>query len=460
MQPLEPNDLLSRTPSRRGLLKQTALGAAALSLTGPAIAAPEKGEAARWDALVRSNETIQRARTIALDLLKPSPKVLQHGLALHADSLVFDAYAFAPRAALDGAALAKAIEDGASEVELQDLTEDMGMTRAATVQREREELQIAFWAAGVTCIYQNAGEECQHPQRLLKRLARFTFLTDMLRPILSKATAPRDVEEVKCAGRHCLYLTGNGVPLPQDWHTVEEELRYIRIFFQLGIRMMHVTYQRRNMLGDGCGETANGGLSDFGRHAITEMNRQGVLVDVAHSGWQTSLEAAKTSSKPVVASHTTAAGMHRHIRSKPDDVLRALAESGGYAGICCISPFLGGRGDIAAFLDHIDYAVKRIGVDHVAIGTDIAYTSRHVAAERKKLPARRKARARFAALWPRDTSTVTATARESLAWTNWPLFTVGLVQRGYRDEEIRKIIGGNVMRVARAVFPAVPPVQS
>ena len=101
-----------------------------------------------------------------------------------------------------------------------------------------------------------------------------------------------------------------------------------------------------------------GGLSDFGRQAIAEMNRQGVLVDIAHSGWQTSLEAAKVSTKPVVASHTTAAGLHHHIRSKPDEVLKALAESGGYAGICCISQFLGGKCDINAFLDHIDYVVN------------------------------------------------------------------------------------------------------
>ena len=333
----------------------------------------------------------------------------------------------------------------------------MGMTRAITDLREREEFMMAFRASGVTCIYQNAGEECQHPQRLIKRLARFTFLTDMLKPFLTKATTPNDIDLVKKGGGHCLYLTGNGVPLPQDWISVEEELRTIRVFFQLGIRMMHVTYQRRNMLGDGCAETANGGLSDFGRQAIAEMNRQGVLVDIAHSGWQTSLEAAKVSTKPVVASHTTAAGLHHHIRSKPDEVLKALAGSGGYAGICCISQFLGGKCDINAFLDHIDYVVKKIGIDHVAIGTDVAYSSRPSGNNSIKLPPRRKSRTRFAALWPKETLTSTESARESIAWTNWPLFTVGLVQRGYRDEDVKKIIGGNVMRVAKSVFPTYPP---
>jgi len=446
---------IQQKTTRRTLLRNAGVAAATLSLGNAACAdAADAPDPQRLDALIQANETIQRARQIGLGILKPRPRDLEHGLALHARSLVFDGYAFAPRAAIDGARLAKAIEEGASDVEVQDLTEDMSMVRGATDPREREELLMAFRAAGVTCIYQNAGEECQHPLRLLKRLARFTFLTDMLKPTLAKATTPAGIEEAKRAGRHCLYLTGNGVPLPQDWSSVEEELRYIRIFFQLGIRMMHVTYQRRNMLGDGCAETANGGLSDFGRQALAEMNRQGVLIDVAHSGWRTSLEAARASAKPVVASHTAAVGLHRHIRGKPDDVLRALAESGGYAGLCCIPQFLGGRGDIGAFLDQLDYLVKRIGADHVAIGTDIAYTSRQDGAERKRVPARRRSRARFASLWPREIFTAAAAARESLAWTNWPLFTVGMVQRGYRDEDIQKIIGGNVMRVARAVLPA------
>jgi membrane dipeptidase len=448
----------SQRPTRLALLADAALGAAALTVHNHARAAADEpageADAQRLDALIQSNETIQRAKQVALDILKPRPRDLEHGLELHARSLVFDGYAFAPRAAVDGARLAQAVQDGASDAELQDMTEDMSMVRGVTDRREREEWLTAFRAAGVTCIYQNAGEECQHAVRLLKRLARFTYITDMLRPTLSKATTPADIAEAKRAGRYCLYLTGNGVPLPQDWRTVEEELGLIRVFFQLGIRMMHVTYQRRNMLGDGCAETANGGLSDFGRNALAEMNRQGVLIDVAHSGWRTSLEAARASAKPVVASHTAAAGLNRHIRGKPDDVLRALAESGGYASVCCIPQFLGARGDIAAFLDHIDYMVKLVGADHIAIGTDIAYTSRQDAAERKRVPARRRSRARFASLWPRETFTATAAARESLAWTNWPLFTVGLVQRGYRDEDIQKIIGGNVMRVARAVLPA------
>jgi membrane dipeptidase len=216
--------------------------------------------------------------------------------------------------------------------------------------------------------------------------------------------------------------------------------------------MMHLTYNRRNLIGDGCAEPANAGLSDFGRAVVAEMNRLGVIPDVAHSGWQTSFEAAQVSEYPVVASHTTCEALHRHIRSKPDDVIRAIIETGGYIGICCIPRFLGGKGDINAFLDHIDYAVRRFGADHVAIGTDVAYTSRASASENRKVPPRGRRRDRWEALWPDDPFVTTPEATESLSWTNWPLFTVGMVQRGHSDDDIRKILGGNVLRVARDAF--------
>ncbi len=392
---------------------------------------------------------IARAREVGLSLLKPSRKEQEHGLKLHAESLVFDGYGFAPRAAIDGDVVREAVEAGASDLEVQDLTEDMGMTRAAIDPTERAEFISAWEAAGVTCIFQNAGEEGQDPLRLMKRLARFTYLADMLPQTLRRAATPDDIVAAKEAGRRCLYLTGNGVPLTQQWASVPDEMRDIRVFFQLGIRMMHLTYNRRNLIGDGCGEPSNAGLSDFGRAVVAEMNRLGLIPDVAHSGWQTSLEAAKVSDCPVVASHTTCGDLYRHIRSKPDEVIRAIVDSGGYVGICCIPRFLGGKGDINAFLDHIDYAVRRFGADHVAIGTDVAYTSRAAAAENRKVPRRGRSRERWEALWPEDPFVTTPEATESLAWTNWPLFTVGLVQRGHSDEDIRKILGGNVLRVAR-----------
>ena len=404
----------------------------------------------------KKNEVIQQARQVALDILKPSDKDLKQGLELHADSLVFETYGFAPRAAVDGDAIRQAAEAGASPIELKDMREEMSMTRYATDPAERAEFAEAWEAAGVTCIFQNAGEEGQDPMRLIKRLARFTHATDLMRDFLPKAVTADDVETAKKENRHCLYFSGNGAPLRQHWVSVEDELRYIRVFFQLGIRMMHLTYQRRNMIGDGCGEATDGGLSDFGRAVVAEMNRVGVIVDVAHSGWKTSLDAARASEKPMVASHTVCAALNKHIRSKPDEVIGAIVDTGGMVGICCIPSFLGGQGHIGAMLDHIDYVVRKFGADHVGIGTDVAYTSRNSAAENKKIPPRARARSDFRSLWPEGSLTAPAgshpKARQSMAWTNWPLFTVGLVQRGHSDDDIRKILGGNMLRVARDVL--------
>ncbi|WP_152051590.1 dipeptidase [Tautonia marina] len=436
---------------RRGFLGTSA----ALAMAGTAWhahAGMENEAPSRLVARREPDPKIARARDVALGLMKPTGKELEHGLRLHAESLVFDAYGFAPRAAIDGDAVRAAVEAGASAIEVQDLTEDMSMTRPAIDPAEQADFEAAWEASGVTCIFQNAGEEGQDPLRLMKRLARFTYLTDMLPETLRRAASPDDILAAKEQGKHCLYLTGNGVPLTQQWVSVQDELRYVRVFFQLGIRMMHLTYNRRNLIGDGCAEPANAGLSDFGRAVVAEMHRLGVIPDVAHSGWQTSLEAAQLSDHPVVASHTTCEALHRHIRSKPDQVIRAIVDTGGYVGICCIPRFLGGKGDINAFLDHIDYAIRRFGADHVAIGTDVAYSSRASATENRKVPSRGPRRDRWEALWPDDPYVTTPEATESLSWTNWPLFTVGMVQRGHSDDTIRNVLGGNVLRVARQAF--------
>jgi membrane dipeptidase len=403
-------------------------------------------------------EAIQHARDVALSILQPSQREIEHGLELHRDAIVCESYGLGLRAAVDGDAVAAAIEAGASMVEIQDMTKDMSMTRCVTDPGEREEYRAAWEASGVTCILQNAGEEGNAPLRLIKRLARYTYVTDMLPDVLRRATTPDDIVAAKKEGRHCMYMMCNGVPLPQDWVSVEEELRYIRVFFQLGCRMMHLTYNRRNVIGDGCAEPGDAGLSDFGRAVVQEMNRVGVIVDVAHSGWQTCLDAAQVSERPVVVSHSCAWALNHHHRCKPDEVIRAVVDTGGTMGITNVPAFLGDKGDIGAMLDHIDYVAGKFGVDHVTIGTDRAYISSSAERETAKIPRRARQRARWEALWQQNDAIYDPRWRQehqvqSLAWTNWPVFTIGLVQRGYSDDDIRKIVGGNVLRVIREVWP-------
>ena len=156
------------------------------------------------------------------------------------------------------------------------------------------------------CIFQNCGEESNDVERLIKRLGNYTRTIDYCTEVYERCSFPEKLEEIRARGNKALYITTNGVPISSKFVSADENLHLVESFFNLGVRMMHLTYNRRNLMGDGCAEAANAGLSDFGRMAIAEMNRVGVIPDVAHSGQQTSLEAALCSKKPVVASHSTA----------------------------------------------------------------------------------------------------------------------------------------------------------
>ncbi|HRQ90441.1 MAG TPA: dipeptidase, partial [Bacteroidia bacterium] len=153
---------------RRHFFKSAGTLAAAPVLATAAERSPDAKE--RIEALTSGlNPAIQKARDAALAVLKPSARDLEHGLELHADALVFDSYGFSPRSAIDGEAMKQAVLAGASDVELEDLHEQMTMTRCVTSTEEQAEYRAAWAASGVTCVFQNAGQECQDPMRLLKR---------------------------------------------------------------------------------------------------------------------------------------------------------------------------------------------------------------------------------------------------------------------------------------------------
>ena len=218
--------------------------------------------------------------------------------------------------------------------------------------------------------------------------------------------------------------------------------------------MMHLTYNRRNWVGDGCVEDADAGLSGFGRDIVALMNDLGILIDTPHSGMCTTIEAAQHSRAPVAATHTAARGVHYHPRGKTDEAIKAIADTDGLIGICVIPYFLGENGTIADLLDHIDYVVKLVGVGHVGIGTDIAYSA--PTPDGVALKSFPKFRRHWFNWWPDDVTLNGSDEHSngSLAWVCWPYFTVGLAMRGYRDGDIEKIVGGNMLRVVEAVGAA------
>jgi len=409
------------------------------------------------DQRTQGSGPIADAWQVGLSLLKPSQRDLEYGLALHRESLVVESYGLGLHAPVRPEVLNKALSEGASPIELQDLTEEMIMTRWAAEDHLREEYAAAWESSGVTCSFLNAGEEGNDPLRLIKRLSRYVALTDAMPEILERAVTVEGIRQAHAKGKRVLCLTGNGVPLTGSTLTVQDELRYLQVFSNLGMRMMHLTYNRRNLLADGCAEPDNAGLSDFGRFAIREMNRLGLIIDVAHSGWKTCIEAAQVSSHPVVISHSAMWELNHHVRCKSDEVIRAVVDGGGTMGITNVPAFLGGGGNLTAMLDHVDCAVRKFGHKAVTIGLDKAYVSRFAAAAGQSLLPRPVARSRWEHFWPpNEIVTLPEWNRpdqhQSMASTNWPLITVGLVQRGYSDEAIRHIIGENMLRVAERIW--------
>jgi membrane dipeptidase len=153
---------------------------------------------------------------------------------------------------------------------------------------------------------------------------------------------------------------------------LESDPDRIETFRNLGVRIMQLTYNNRSIFGDGCLEPGNAGLSKAGIGAVRKMNEIGVAVDLSHSGYRTVLEAIAASSKPVLISHSGCAAVYAHPRNKPDEILKALADRGGYFGVY-LMPYLVASPTVPTrqhVLDHLVHAINICGADHVGIGSD------------------------------------------------------------------------------------------
>ena len=153
---------------------------------------------------------------------------------------------------------------------------------------------------------------------------------------------------------------------------LEENPERIEMFRQLGVRIMQLTYNNRSIFGDGCLEPGNAGLSKAGVAAVQKMNDLGVAVDLSHSGYRTTSEGIAESKKPVLITHSGCAAVYPHPRNKPDEILKSLADRGGYFGVYLMpyvvaSPTVPTREHV---LDHVVHAINVCGADHVGIGSD------------------------------------------------------------------------------------------
>ena len=158
----------------------------------------------------------------------------------------------------------------------------------------------------------------------------------------------------------------------QNVSGIEDQIGYLGLFKELGIGIIQMAYNTQNLVGTGCYETRDAGLSDFGREVVAEMNRLGILCDLSHVGPTTSQDVIEASTRPVAYSHCLPAGLKAHPRNKSDEQLRFIVEHGGFVGVTMFPPFLkrGPASTVDDYVEAIAYVIDLCGEENVGIGTD------------------------------------------------------------------------------------------
>ncbi|NED96501.1 hypothetical protein G1H11_14420 [Phytoactinopolyspora alkaliphila] len=234
---------------------------------------------------------------------------------------------------------------------------------------------------------------------------------------------------------------------PQHSEFLGTDLSRVGTFADLGVRVIQLTYQTRNWIGDGCGEPNPGGLSRFGRDVVAEMDRVGVVVDLSHVSHPTSFDAIEAAAGPVILSHAHPAAVTPHVRAKSDDLIKALADKGGVIGLTALSPFnalVPGRWPgLNELRVHFEHLLELVGPDHVGIGFDFDETISYDSWLRSK-----KANPELATEYSFEQRRIRDLQDSSDALN----VTRVLVSIGLDDETIAKILGLNFLRVFAAVW--------
>lgn len=209
-----------------------------------------------------------------------------------------------------------------------------------------------------------------------------------------------------------------------------------------GVSSIQLTYNDTNLSGSGCYAEVDGGVTDHGREMIARMERERVLVDLSHAGMATMADAIAAARRPLTISHTTCKALRAHPRATTDQNLKAMADKGGVVGITQIRRFLtdAKRDNLRFYFDHIVHAVKVAGIDHVGIGSDRDHRVIPDTPEELRILMKEEGPQLSAADWPMYLEGMNGPSRMTVVRD-------GLRQRGFRQAEIDKLLGGNVRRL-------------
>lgn len=284
----------------------------------------------------------------------------------------------------------------------------------------------------------------------LSRLGRWHRLfrdhAELIRPARSAA----DILAAKAEGRTAVLLGA------QNCSPIEDDLSLVAVFRDAGLMIMQLTYNNQSLIGAGCYEADDPGISRFGRKVIAEMNRVGMVIDLSHSAERTSREAIDLSARPVAITHANPKSFHDALRNKSDALLEALAARGGMLGFSLYPLHLkdGGGCSRRAFCEMVARTADLMGIDHVGIGSD---TCRNWGYD--ELEWMRSGRWTLEADYG-EGSAAKPGWPEQPAWFRSPAqmqeIAAGLREAGLGEADVDKVMGGNWLRFFAAAFEPAP----
>jgi membrane dipeptidase len=301
-------------------------------------------------------------------------------------------------------------------------------------------------ASGVTAVNVTVNEPGNGPNRFDKAVAGIAAMEHEITvhpDVFIKVLRAKDLTEAKATHRMGLIFGF------QDGSMIEGDLARLATFYDLGVRISQPTYNRRNLLGDGCLEPSDGGLSRLGHEFIAEMNRLGMLLDLSHAGPRTISEGIAASAAPMAITHTGCRALVDVPRNTSDSLLKSLADRGGVVGIYFM-PFLRASGQPHAedLIRHLEHAVGVCGEDHVGLGTDggisgIALTEDYAKFQRKFFEDRAKAGLAASG----EAADVFNLIPEYNEPRRFETLADDLARRGWTATRIEKILGRNFARL-------------
>jgi len=311
----------------------------------------------------------------------------------------------------------------------------------------RERYITEYQKGGFTCVGVTLSVN-NNREKTLKTISewedRFAYMRDELLHILDVKDIQRAHEENKLG---ILFHFQNTAPLEGDLGMVEQ-------YHDLGVRVMQITYNGSNQFGCGC-EVKDTGLTELGHELVDEMNKTGMVVDVSHAGYKTALDAITSSQVPVILSHSNALTLCQSDRNVPDEVIQEIAKNGGAIGLNGFTPLVTKdveQADLNQLLDHAEYIAKMVGVEHLSLGLDYytgqwPYVSTEVAVKNYNLNIKR-------GIWK-----VKNYPKPPHKWVDGletpdkiGNLKPALLERGFTNKEVNKILAGNLVRVFSNVW--------